>query len=294
MPPIVVGFGEILWDLLPAGKQLGGAPANFAYHAGALGAKASVVSAVGNDALGREILARLDALGLDRRHVATDPGHPTGTVSVLVDAAGAPTYEIRRNVAWDFVPWSAELGDVAHSADAVCFGSLAQRSPGTRATTMTFLTETRPECLRVFDINIRKTADLPVVSSLLAMTNVFKLNHEEMPAVAKMLGLGNDEPAAARELLSRFSLKLLAVTYGDLGSHLYAPAHHSFVRAPAVKVVDTVGAGDSFAAAMVMGLLAGWSLERIHRRATELAAYVCTQPGATPAHPKDIKRDAVS
>jgi fructokinase len=287
--PVVVGLGEVLWDLLPAGKQLGGAPANFAYHAGALGARAAVVSAVGDDALGREILARLDALGVARWSVATDPAHPTGTVSVQLDAGGTPTYEIHRDVAWDHVPWSAQLAELARSADAVCFGSLAQRSPGTRATTMAFLTETRPDCLRVLDINIRKTADLSVVPDLLARSNIFKLNHEEMPVVAKMLSLGDDEKPAARELIARFALKLVAVPHGGAGSHLYAPGHHSFVRAPIVKVVDTVGAGDSFTAAIVMGCLAGRSLEEIHRRATDVAAYVCTQAGGTPALPEELR-----
>ncbi len=286
--PVVVGLGEILWDLLPAGKQLGGAPANFAYHAGAQGARAAVVSAVGDDPLGHEILSRLDALRVDRWPVAIDPTHPTGTVSVQVDAAGVPTYEIHRNVAWDFVPWSPQLAELARSAAAVCFGTLAQRSPGTRATTMAFLGETAPDCLRVLDINIRKTADLSVVPDLLARSNIFKLNHEEMPIVAKMLSLGDDEKSAARELLSRFALKLVAVTHGAAGSHLYAPGHHSFARAPIVKVVDTVGAGDSFTAALVMGFLAGHSLEEIHRRATDIAAYVCTQPGATPPLPQEL------
>ncbi len=286
--PVVVGLGEILWDMLPGGKQLGGAPANFAYHAGALGAAAAVVSAVGDDEPGREILARLDALGIQRWTVAVDPDHPTGTVTVQLDAAGVPAYEIRRDVAWDHVPWSEELGRLAQSADAVCFGSLAQRSPRTRGTTMAFLRETRPECLRVFDVNIRKTADLSVAPDLLEQSNVCKLNHEELPVLAKMLSLGDDERTAARELLARFSLRLLAITHGAVGSRLYVPGQSSFVRAPAVEVADTVGAGDSFTAAMVMGLLAGWPVERIHRRATDLAAYVCTQPGGTPPLPAEL------
>jgi fructokinase len=184
----VVGLGEILWDMLPDGKELGGAPANFAYHAQAMGARSCVVSCVGADALGDEILRLLDNAGLDRTYLAVDKTHPTGAVSVTLDSNGMPSYIIHTDVAWDFIPWSNELEEVAARADAVCFGSLCQRSSISRETVQKFLTCVPENSLRVFDINMRQSNySLDVIAESLTRSNVMKLNDEELPILGKML-----------------------------------------------------------------------------------------------------------
>jgi len=290
-PPTLIGLGEVLWDLLPKGKQFGGAPANFAYHAKVLGTDAHVVSAVGDDELGREILARLDRLGLGRELVAVDAGHCTGTVSVELDEHGKPDFTIHEDVAWDFIPEMPGLADLAARASAVCFGSLAQRAEVSRATIRRFLDATGDDCLRLFDINLRQHFyDASVVGASLEHADVLKLNDDELPVVAELLSLPADEEPFLDAVLREYELTLVALTKGPGGSVLRSGDRTSVVPGTRVEVADTVGAGDSFAAAVAVGLLAGVDLDRINRRASELAAYVCTRPGATPEVPDRLLR----
>ena len=291
-PPLLIGIGEILWDLLPGGKQLGGAPANFAYHASALGGRGIPVSRVGDDALGREILDRVEKLGLERRFIGVDPEHATGTVEVRLDARGVPQYVIHENAAWDFLAGEPPLIELAGQADAVCFGSLAQRSPVSRATIRRFLGSTRPQALRIFDINLRqKYFTRELIDELLGVSNVVKLNDQELPVVAEVLGLPRLEDDAIGGLMSRYPLRLIAFTRGGAGSTLYAAdgtvsSHYGFP----VEVADTVGAGDAFTAALALGLIAGRSLDEINAHANAVASYVCSQAGATPVMPPALRQ----
>src|SRR2546427_8627530 len=277
--PILVGTGEVLWDMLPGGRQLGGAPANFAYHASALGADGVVVSRVGNDDLGREIIRRLNALGLETRYVRRDADHPTGRVDVRLDADGVPEYVIHEPAAWDFITVDAELLDLARGADAVCFGTLAQRSPVSRDSIRSFLLATRPDCLRVFDVNLRQSYfDERTVRELMRLSNVLKLNDAELPVAARLLRIAGDTADVVRRLFAVYPLRAIALTRGPHGSVLYTrdrtfdhPGYQGTV------VVDTVGAGDAFTAALVLGLQKGEPLERINDFANRLAAYVCSQ-----------------
>jgi fructokinase len=287
---ILVGLGEILWDMLPEGKQLGGAPANFAYHAQALGGKGYVVSCVGNDEPGGEILSVVEGIGLDKQYIAVDENHPTGTVTIELDDEGKPNYVIHENVAWDFIPSSEALLELAAKIDCVCFGSLCQRSEVSRETVRSFLGATREKCLRIFDINLRqKFYSKEIVESMLELSNVLKLNDEELPVVTEMLGIEGDQTKALSRLASSYGLRLIALTKGAAGSRLYTSEKDSVCDAllPAV-IADTVGAGDSFTAAIAMGLLRGDGLEEINNFANRLASFVCTQNGATPRLPEDL------
>lgn len=280
---VVVGLGEILWDLLPGGKQLGGAPANFAYHAKALGADAAVASRVGDDELGREILLRVQEMALGAECLTTDPERPTGTVSVELDSAGVPTYIIHENVAWDYIPVSDALLALAGRTDAVCYGTLCQRMPGSRAAISAFLAATPRACLRIFDINLRQRFfSGPVLEATLARSTVVKLSDEELPMVADTLKLDRREPQFVAALQQAYGTKVVALTRGRHGSRLYAGDTCSDHPGYTVEVIDTVGAGDAFTAALTVGLLSGHALHDINERANRLAAYVCTQKGATP------------
>ncbi|HXE55247.1 MAG TPA: carbohydrate kinase [Tepidisphaeraceae bacterium] len=288
--PVLIGIGEILWDMLPGGKQLGGAPANFAYHANALGGRGLPVSRIGDDELGREILARLERFGLDRGLVAVDPHHPTGTVDVHLDTHGVPQYVIHEKVAWDFLENSPQTFDLAARANVVCFGSLAQRSAGSRAAITEFVGAVPRGCLRIFDINLRQTYfSREVIDASLRMSDVLKLNDGELPTLVELLNLPVTESDALAELMSRYSLRLIALTRGGAGSTLIASdgavsTHYGFP----VEVADTVGAGDAFTAALALGLLAGWSLHQINDHANQVASYVCSQAGAMPAMPPNL------
>jgi len=248
-----------------------------------------VVSSVGNDALGRDILAQLDRLGLERRFVSVAPSHPTGTVSVELDGQGKPNYVIHENVAWDHVPSTPELIDLARRADILCFGSLAQRSEVSRATVRACLAATGERCLRIFDVNLRQHYyDAEVIEAGLQAAEVLKLNEEELPVVAVALGISGGEDQMLRSLLSGFRLELIALTRGEKGALLVADGRSSAQPAVAGKVVDTVGAGDAFTAALAMGLHRRLDLDAINRHACRLAAFVCTQSGATPNVPEEI------
>lgn len=282
--PVVIGIGELLWDMLPGGKQLGGAPANFAFHAAQLGARSRIVSSVGNDALGIDALGRLNSLRLDTSLVAIHPTWPTGTVAVTLDAAGVPSYIIRENVAWDEIHPSHALDELAPDVDVLCFGTLALRSPTTRGTVERLAQRIRRDALRVWDVNLRQHYyDAQTIASLVNVTDVLKLNDLELPVVAGLLGLPTDVERASTEMVNRFGLKALALTRGDKGSRIYLRdgriSDHPGIPA---TIADTVGAGDAFTAVLSMGLYHNVDIDHITTVANAVAAYVCSQPGATP------------
>jgi len=286
---LVAGIGEVLWDMLPQGCQLGGAPANFAYHAHALGADSWPVTRVGQDALGQEILERFHALGLRTDCVTLDPSAPTGTVAVELSPEGQPRFMIHENVAWDRLELNDAARSVAARADAVCFGTLAQRSTAARTAIGEFLSITRRDALRIFDINLRQQYFSPdLIAQSLAQANVLKINDQELPVVAALFSLTGSPAEQLAELARRHQLSLVALTCGANGSVLYAQGQFSHHPGKAIKVLDSVGAGDAFTAAMVMGWLASWDLDRINEHANAVAAFVCSQPGATPVLPPHL------
>lgn len=280
----VVGIGEVLWDMLPTGKLLGGAPANCAYHAHAQGARARVVSAVGDDALGHELLDALEHKGLSTAYVEVLKGVDTGTVTVELSGVGIPQYTIHEGVAWDHVPLTAEMLTLAQSTDAVCYGSLAQRSEGTRKTIRGFLQATRKDCLRVFDINIRQEElSRSVLEESLALATILKLNDEELPYLAQLFDLGGEVENQLGQLLDRFELELIAYTRGAQGCILINGTEAVDVPGgKAIEVADTVGAGDAFTAALIVAYLDGDGVATMARRAHERAGWACTRAGGMP------------
>jgi fructokinase len=285
----LVGLGEVLWDMLPGGKKLGGAPANFAYQAQALGGEGFVVSCIGDDELGEEILEQLKGVGLDTKYIAIDSQHPTGTVSVELDKEGKPTYIIHENVAWDFMLVSDEMMKLAAQADGVCYGSLGQRSAISRETIKRFLAMTQKECVRVYDINLRQAYySREIIDEMLKISTVLKLNDDELKIVAQLLGIKGDETTELEELRQRYGLKMIVLTKGAKGSRLYTMDADSMHKGIATKVVDTVGAGDAFTAAVALGMLAGESLDKINERANKVASFVCSQSGAMPKMPETL------
>lgn len=286
MPFQVISVGEILWDLLPSGRQLGGAPANFLQHAHSLGADARLVSRIGADDLGREAVGILQARGLATDLIQVDPAASTGTVGVELGADHQPRFTIHADVAWDRLAVTDAGLAALSAADAVCFGSLAQRTTAGANAVRQLVAASRPDAWRVFDINLRPPfVDPEVIAASLALANVLKLNDQELPALAAMLDLPGSADEQLQALLQRFSLRLIALTRGGEGSLLVTPTERSEQPAVPVQVRDTVGAGDSFTAALVLGLLHGLPLDRLHRLAAEVAAYVCTQSGGAPALP---------
>jgi fructokinase len=281
----IVGLGEVLWDVFPTHKQLGGAPANFAYISSLLGEDAIVASRVGTDAFGDEVVERLNLLDLRSSHLQRDAVHPTGTVKVEVANDGQPRFEITLSVAWDFLEWTPELEALAARADAVCFGSLAQREPQSRTTIQRFISSTRPGAIRIFDVNLRQAFFSPeILVSSAESADILKLNHEEVPAVLKTFGAHRlEERSAAEWMCERFALKLVCITRGGAGSLLVSPTAHHEHPGFSVKVADTVGAGDAFTAALVHHYLRGSSLSVMNEAANRMGAWVASQPGATPA-----------
>ncbi len=281
----VVGLGEILWDLLPGGKQLGGAPSNFAYMANLLGDEGIVASRVGDDGLGREVVETMARVGLATGHLQVDETHPTGTVQVRLDAAGQPEFTITEDVAWDYLEWTPDWAALAGRADVVCFGSLAQRSSTSRATILQFLRSLSSGCLRVFDVNLRQSFySAEVIQDSLRCADIMKVNHTELPRVAEMLGVeSQSEAQTARAMLEAHSLKLICITRGDSGSVLVdrsGTCEHGGFR---VRVADTVGAGDAFTACMAHCYLRGEGLDAINESANRFAAWVTSRAGATPS-----------
>jgi fructokinase len=291
--PTVLGLGELIWDLLPEGKRLGGAPSNFAYISRLLGNEAVIASRVGSDPSGAEALERLTRAGVSTRYIQLDDTHPTGMVGVEIGEGGEPRFNVNQNSAWDYLEWTPEWEELAGRADVVCFGTLGQRCHSARETITRLLEKTRPGALRVFDVNLRHSFFTPeMLARSLSLSTVVKLNAEELNAAAGMLGLGaSGERRTAEELLERFGLDLVAVTRGRAGSLLVsvegADEHPGF---PA-RVVDTIGCGDAFAAALAHCRRRGATLTLTNYIANRVGAWVATHPGATPeADPATIRK----
>lgn len=287
----VIGIGEVLWDQLPSGSEMGGAPANFAYHAYALGAAAQLVTRVGNDPLGREIIRRLGDLGLPVNGVQVDESAPTGTVAVTLSDDGVPEYTIREGVAWDHITTTPQIMELVRGADAICFGSLAQRSPVSRQSIRRLVSAASAPSWRIFDINLRQHFYGPeIIEHSLNLANVLKLNEGELPILARMFAEHGTMRRQVESLARRFNLQVVALTCGPKGSLLFREGNWSEHPAGSAKVRDTVGAGDSFTAALCLGLLAGLPLNEVNAAANQVAAYVCGCAGATPKMPVELRR----
>lgn len=288
MKQYVVGLGETLWDVLPEGKKLGGAPANFAYHVGQFGLDSLAVSALGQDKLGDETIEALENKRLG--YVMPRVPYPTGTVQVSLDDAGVPTYEIKENVAWDNIPFTSEIEEVAHGCRAVCFGSLAQRNIVSRSTIRKFLEATPADCLRIFDINLRQNFyTKEVLQESMTLCNVLKINDEELVQIGRMFGYpGLDISNKCWLMLGKYNLKMLVLTCGINGSYVFTPGNVSFQPTPKVEVADTVGAGDSFTGSFCASILKGLPVAEAHKKAVEVSAFVCTRNGAMPTLPDSL------
>ena len=295
----VIGLGEALFDCLPTGRKLGGAPANFAYHVSQFGFQSYAISAIGNDELGQEIIDTFEQVGL--HYCLPKVDYPTGTVQVTLDEKGIPQYEICLGVAWDNIPLTDELLAIAKDAKAVCFGSLAQRAEVSRATIQAMLEAMPKETLKVFDINLRQSwYSREVIEKSLQYSNILKINDEELDIVAPMLLSVETDPAnliatneektlcVCRQLIERYALDMVILTCGTNGSYVITLDTFSFIPTPKVEVADTVGAGDSFTATFIAKLLAGATIQEAHEMAVKVSAYVCTQSGAMPVLPKEF------
>lgn len=291
MTEFVVGMGEALWDVLPDGKKIGGAPANFAYHVSQFGLQGYVVSAVGDDKLGKEITDTFKERKLNY-FIETVP-YPTGTVQVTLDPAGVPMYEIKEGVAWDNIVFNADLEQIAKNTRTVCFGSLAQRSVVSRDTINDFL-DAMPNGegqYKIFDINLRQGFyTKEVLCASMKKCNILKINDEELVTVSRMFGYpGIDLQDKCWILLAKYNLKMLILTCGVNGSYVFTPGEISFVETPKVDVADTVGAGDSFTASFISAIMKGKSVAAAHKLAVDVSAFVCTQNGAMPELPQSLK-----
>jgi len=296
-PKLVVGLGELLWDLLPEGKQLGGAPANFSVMSARLGNRAVIASRLGEDELGREALARLAALPAEVGAIQPDAKHPTGSVSVTL-TEGQAEYVIHEPVAWDFLEFTPEWKKLAAEADAVCFGTLAQRQPVTRKTIHAFLAATRRECVRVFDVNLRKPFyTRGVMEDSLAKATILKLNDAEMPEVLRLLRLEGGETAGtpsallhgARALMEEFPVQLVCVTMGGQGSLLVGREGFDRHQGLPIHVADTIGAGDAFTAALTSYYLQGAPLATLNEAGNRWGSWVASQAGAMPELPEETR-----
>ena len=289
MNGIVVGMGEALWDVLPEGKKIGGAPANFAYHVSQFGLPSCVVSAVGDDSLGHEIIENFNSKNLNYL-IETVP-YATGTVQVEIDQAGIPQYEIKENVAWDNIPYTETLEELAGKTKAVCFGSLAQRNVVSRNTIHRFLDAMPKEkdALVVFDVNLRQGFyNKEILCESMERCNILKINDEELVTVSRLFGYpGIDLQDKCWILLGKYNLRMLILTCGINGSYVFTPGNVSFQPTPMVEVADTVGAGDSFTAAFISSILKGKSVAEAHTTAVRTSAFVCTKKGAMPTLPKE-------
>lgn len=285
----IAGIGELLWDVFPESKRLGGAPANFAYHCKQLGAEAYPVSCVGNDLLGQEILHNLNKIDVNITYTMESETYKTGMVKVALDDHGKPIYEIIENVAWDYIPFTQNIKELAQTLSAVCFGTLAQRSSVSRKTIQTFLQNTPKNSLRIFDVNLRQSFfSKELIKESLQLANILKLSDEELPVLAKYFNLEGEIQSQIRKIQIMFDLDLVAYTRGANGSLLLSKSETEDFPGLKANAIDSVGAGDSFTASLCIGLLKGWSLNKINLFANEVAAFVCSQKGATPILPKRL------
>ncbi len=290
MEKYVVGLGEVLFDVLPTGAQLGGAPANFAYHAGQHGLPSVAVSAIGNDALGDEAVRLLEEKHL--KYELPNVEYSTGTVQVELDAQGVPTYDIKQGVAWDNIPFTNDIKEIAVNAGAVCWGSLAQRSEVSRKTIYEFLNHTPADCLKIFDINLRQNFyNKDIICESMKRCNVLKINDEELVTIGRLFGYpGLDIENKCWLILGKYNLDMLVLTCGVNGSYVFTPGEVSFQETPKVEVADTVGAGDSFTGTFCASILKGKSVKEAHQLAVKVSAYVCTQRGAMPEVPAEYTK----
>lgn len=290
--PRVAAIGEVLWDVYPERSHLGGAPANLLCHAASLGADSWLVSAVGADDLGDRALETLEERGVHCACVRRDAAHSSGQVRVLLDADGVPRYEIIADAAWDHIPWSTGLTALAEHSEAICFGSLAQRAPTSRATIRRFVETAPATSLRLFDVNLREGFhDAEVLDASLRLASAVKLNDEELPIVAAACGIAGGAPREVLgAMMARYHLRLAALTRGARGALLLDQEGEDDCLSPEFVATDTVGAGDAFTAALVMGVLRGLPLTQVNRHANAVAAYVSSQPGATPVIPEHLRR----
>ena len=288
MKDIIVGIGEILWDVFPQGKVLGGAPANFAYHVSQFGLDGFAVSAIGKDPLGVEILQVLNDKQL-KTHIG-EVGYPTGTVQVTLSGKGIPQYEICEQVAWDNIPFTPELEALAKQTKTVCFGSLAQRNAVSHATINRFIDAVPAGAMKIFDINLRQHFySKELIDESLRKCNVLKINDDEVVLVAKLFGWDDkSEIEIARHLMQVYQLNVVVLTKGTDGSYVFTADETSYLPTPHVEVADTVGAGDPFTSAFVASLLKGKSIVEAHQKAVDVSAFVCTQHGAMPVLPASI------
>lgn len=292
MNKYIVGMGEALWDCLPEGRKIGGAPANFAYHAAQFGFKSLAISAIGNDALGNEIEEEFNKKNLQYRLYHVE--YPTGTVQVTLDKKGIPCYEIMEDVAWDNIPYTSELEEIAKNCKAVCFGSLAQRNGVSRETILRFL-DAMPDSddtYKVFDINLRQHFySKEIIVNSLNKSNILKINDEELIIVSELFGYeGLSQEEACGRILAEYDLRMLILTCGTEGSYIITSEGTSFQPTPKVEVADTVGAGDSFTGSFLASILKGRTIEDAHKCAVEVSAYVCTQNGAMPQLPEELTK----
>jgi len=285
MKRFVVGLGEVLWDVLPEGKKLGGAPANFAYHAGQfLGMDNTIaISALGEDPLAEETIEALKEHQLN--YLLPRVPYPTGTVQVTLDGQGIPSYEIKEDVAWDNIPFNNDIADIARNCQAVCFGSLAQRNSVSRTTIHQFLDATPSNCLKIFDINLRQHFyTKEIIQDSIRHCNILKINDEELELVGQLFGYPDlDFENKCWLILGKYNLDMLVLTCGTNGSYVFTPGSVSFQPTPKVQVADTVGAGDSFTGSFVASILKGKTVAEAHSIAVQVSAYVCTQNGAMPS-----------
>lgn len=289
MKRLVVGLGEVLWDMLPEGRKIGGAPVNFAYHAGQFGIDTMAVSAIGNDKLGEDTIAEMNGKHLN--HIFPSVPYPTGSVQVSLDEKGVPAYDIKENVAWDNIPFTNEIESVARSCRAVCFGSLAQRNAVSRNTIRKFIESTPDGCIRIFDINLRQNFYTSnVIHDSLELCNILKINDEEIMLVSRMFNYDSSNiENVCRTIMEDFSLEMVILTCGTKGSYIFTKGGVSFMPTPKVNVADTVGAGDSFTGSFCAAILRGLPVAEAHKKAVEVSAYVCTQNGAMPEIPESMK-----
>jgi fructokinase len=296
MKKLVVGLGEVLWDMLPGRKYLGGAPANFAYTTNLMGDEGVVASRVGVDDLGQEATRRMGELGIPVTYVQRDENHRTGAVKVEVDAQGLARFEIEAPSAWDFFELTEQWSTLAQKADAVCFGSLAQRSTQSQATIRRFLRATRPEAVRIFDVNLRPPFySQDILAESMKLADIVKMNDDEVPKVMALGGLGHvDEKSSARQLIDLYDLKLVCVTRGSRGSLLVSRTDSCEGGGVRITVADTIGAGDAFTAALVHEYLRGESLDRMNQVANRVGAWVASEPGPTPTPKSGVLEQSIA
>jgi fructokinase len=280
----VVGLGEVLWDVLPERTCLGGAPTNFAYITTLMGDQGIVASRVGQDSQGIEALRRMEELGLDIDHVQTDRQHRTGIVNVQVDGNGQPKFEIAHPVAWDFLEWTPDWQLLAEQADAVCFGSLAQRSETSRAAIRRFVSAMVPGTLKVFDVNLRQSYySHDILSQSMKLADIVKLNDDELPKIMSLIKMPHkDALSSAQRLIHAYDLKVVCITRGGRGSLLVRERDQSEHPGFKVRVADTVGSGDAFTAGLVHEYLHGASLDLMNEVANLVGAWVASEVGAMP------------